>query len=47
MPSVPHLLGAAGVVATLPLSLSDSELNELHASAAQIRAATDALKAVL
>jgi L-lactate dehydrogenase len=41
--SVPQLVGGVGAMATLPLSLDESEMAALHASATVIRGVTDAL----
>ena len=42
--ALPHLIGGAGTIATIPLPLSDAEHTALAASAATIRSAIDALK---
>jgi L-lactate dehydrogenase len=45
--SVPQLVGGGGAMAVLPLSLDESEMAALHASASLIRGVTDELAAVL
>jgi len=45
--SVPQLVGGSGAITTLPLSLDDSEMAALHASARMIRDVIDTLMAAL
>jgi len=42
--SLPHLIGGQGVIATLPITLSDEEYGALRASAASVREAIDSLE---
>jgi malate/lactate dehydrogenase len=41
---MPQLIGGEGVIATLPLDLSEAERNALHDSAKTIRDAIDELE---